>query len=187
MAFGQSDHQNRGSLSLPFVVDAVPSGAQTSVVHALPTTTPVPLRGLSAQAQPLALRAPTPTSTVQPRSFAVVATNGVNLNLRGGPGLDTPIVGSAIPGEAIINGPNAAWVGDITDGDITYLVTDEGFCYLVLLTDVYSRYIVGFDLSPSLCVEGAERALDQAIKAQKEVPEGFIHHSDRILQDLTEA
>jgi transposase InsO family protein len=79
--------------------------------------------------------------------------------------------------DAIINGPNRAWVGDIT-----YLVTDEGFCYLVLLTDVYSRYIVGFDLSTSLCVEGAERALHQAIKAQKEVPEGLIHHSDRGVQ-----
>ena len=79
--------------------------------------------------------------------------------------------------DAIINGPNRAWAGDIT-----YLRTDKGFCYLVLLTDVYSRYIVGFDLSTSLSVEGAERALHQAIKAQKEVPEGLIHHSDRGVQ-----
>lgn len=102
-----------GSLSLPFVVDAVPSGAQPATVQALPTATPVPLRGLSAQAEELALRVPTPTPTVQSRSFAVVATGGVNLNLRGGPGLDAPIVGSAIPGTRLpilATSPDGAWV-----------------------------------------------------------------------------
>jgi hypothetical protein len=90
-----------GSLLLPFVVDAVPGDAQPAAVQALPTPTPVPLRGLSAAAQEMALLAPTPTLTPTslPRSFAVVATNGANLNLRGAPGLDAPIVGSAAPGD----------------------------------------------------------------------------------------
>jgi uncharacterized protein YgiM (DUF1202 family) len=102
-----------GSLSLPFVVDAVPSGAQPATVQSLPTATPVPLRGLSGQAQEMALRAPTPTATAQARSFAVVATGGVNLNLRGGPGLDAPIVGSAAPGTRfpiLATSPDGTWV-----------------------------------------------------------------------------
>jgi putative transposase len=79
--------------------------------------------------------------------------------------------------EAQITGPNQAWVADIT-----YLESDEGYSYLTLLTDVYSRYIVGFDLSTSLTFEGAERALMQALKAQKCIPKGLIHHSDRGVQ-----
>jgi putative transposase len=79
--------------------------------------------------------------------------------------------------EATITGPNQAWAGDIT-----YLATEEGFCYLALLTDVHSRYIVGFDLSTSLSVEGAERALLQAVKSQGRLPRGLIHHSDRGIQ-----
>ena len=66
-----------------------------------------------------------------------------------------------------------AWVGDIT-----YLETEEGFCYLSLLTDAYSRYIVGFDLSPSLVVEGAKRALKMAIDQASFPLSGLIHHTD---------
>ena len=79
--------------------------------------------------------------------------------------------------EAQVTGPNQAWVADIT-----YLEGEEGYTYLTLLTDVYSRYIVGFDLSTSLTFEGAERALMQALKAQKCIPKGLIHHSDRGVQ-----
>jgi putative transposase len=79
--------------------------------------------------------------------------------------------------EAQVTGPNQAWVADIT-----YLEGEEGYTYLTLLTDVYSRYIVGFDLSTSLTVEGAERALMQALRAQKFLPKGLIHHSDRGVQ-----
>lgn len=79
--------------------------------------------------------------------------------------------------EATITGPNQAWASDIT-----YLATEEGFCYLALVTDVYSRYIVGFDLSTSLSVEGAERALRRALKGQHTLPRGLVHHSDRGIQ-----
>lgn len=79
--------------------------------------------------------------------------------------------------KALITGPNQAWAGDIT-----YLETEEGFVYLALLTDVYSRYIVGFDVSRSLAVEGAERALTRAYRAQGWVEPGLIHHSDRGVQ-----
>jgi transposase InsO family protein len=49
-------------------------------------------------------------------------------------------------------------------GDITYITLESGFAYLALLTDAFSRFIVGFDLSLSLAVEGCRRALDYALQ-----------------------
>jgi putative transposase len=67
-----------------------------------------------------------------------------------------------------------AWVGDIT-----YLTTEQGFRYLALLTDAFSRFIVGFDLSASLAAEGCRRALEQAItQTAPDQLKGLIHHSD---------
>ena len=63
-------------------------------------------------------------------------------------------------------------------GDITYLETEEGYCYLSLLTDAYSRYIVGYDLSTTLAVEGVKRTLDMAIDQASLPLTGLIHHSD---------
>lgn len=66
-------------------------------------------------------------------------------------------------------------------GDITYIDTAEGFVYLALLTDVYSRKIIGYDVSESLSVEGSLRALRMVLKGIK-ITEGMIHHSDRGIQ-----
>ncbi len=65
--------------------------------------------------------------------------------------------------------------------DITYLQTLEGFVYLALVTDLFSRKIVGFDVSDSLTVEGALRACKMAIKPVT-TPGTLIHHSDRGVQ-----
>lgn len=75
-----------------------------------------------------------------------------------------------------------AWVGDIT-----YVTTEQGFVYLALLTDAFSRFIVGYDLSSSLAVEGCLRALNQAI-TQTESGRlcGLIHHSDHGIQYTAE-
>jgi transposase InsO family protein len=73
---------------------------------------------------------------------------------------------------------NQVWVADIT-----YILSEKGFFYLALLTDVFSRFIVGFDLSASLVVEGALRALDQAIaRTPADHLSGLIHHSDHGVQ-----
>lgn len=74
--------------------------------------------------------------------------------------------------------PQQVWVADIT-----YLTTQEGYHYLALLTDAYSRFIVGYDLCPSLAHEGALRALDQALEGsdQRQLA-GLIHHSDHGVQ-----
>ena len=71
---------------------------------------------------------------------------------------------------------NQLWVSDIT-----YLKTTNGFCYLALITDAYSRKIVGYDISNSLELEGALRALKKALRR---LPGRVkpIHHSDRGIQ-----
>jgi len=65
--------------------------------------------------------------------------------------------------------------------DITYIRTDEGFMYVSLVMDAYSRAIVGYDCSESLAVEGALGAMRMAIK-QFGGRKNMIHHSDRGLQ-----
>lgn len=66
--------------------------------------------------------------------------------------------------------------------DITYLETEQGFCYLSLLTDAFSRFIVGYDVSASLAVEGALRALEMAVAQATPPLAGLIHHSDHGIQ-----
>ena len=70
-------------------------------------------------------------------------------------------------------GPNQAWVSDIT-----YIRTDEGFLYLSLITDDWSRKIVGYHAGDTLETEGCLRALERAVK---ELVDGLfpLHHSDR--------
>jgi len=65
--------------------------------------------------------------------------------------------------------------------DITYVRTDEGFMYVSLVMDAYSRAIVGYDCSESLAVEGSLRAIRMAIRQLGEC-RNMIHHSDRGLQ-----
>ena len=72
--------------------------------------------------------------------------------------------------------PNQVWVSDIT-----YIRTIKGFCYLALITDMYSRKIVGYDISNSLELKGCERALNKALYQAKDI-KGLIHHSDRGIQ-----
>lgn len=65
--------------------------------------------------------------------------------------------------------------------DITYIGNAGDFMYLFLITDAYSRKIVGWHLSRSLAIPGALEALKMALK-QCPNTEGLIHHSDRGIQ-----
>jgi putative transposase len=65
------------------------------------------------------------------------------------------------------------WVSDITSIQLKHKDA-----FLSLVTDAYSRKIVGFHLSKSLAAEGTMRALEMAIGSRSELP-GLIHHSDR--------
>lgn len=65
--------------------------------------------------------------------------------------------------------------------DITYIPLKERFAYLFLITDAYSRKIVGFHVSDDMKVSSAVIALKKAL-AQKPVDTIVIHHSDRGIQ-----
>ena len=73
--------------------------------------------------------------------------------------------------------PHQCWVSDIT-----YLRTLGGFVYLFLITDLYSRKIVGWNLSNSLSIEGALSALEMALRQRENKTISLIHHSDRGIQ-----
>ena len=75
-----------------------------------------------------------------------------------------------------LQGLDEAWAADLT-----YIRLGEGFCYLAVVLDLYSRRILGWDLSESLEAKGALTALGMAL-ARREPPEGWIHHSDRGVQ-----
>ena len=72
-----------------------------------------------------------------------------------------------------LSGPNQVWVSDIT-----YIRTEEGFLYLSLITDAWSRKIVGYHAGDTLETEGCLNALERAVK---ELVAGMfpMHHSDR--------
>lgn len=73
--------------------------------------------------------------------------------------------------------PEQIWVSDIT-----YVGTRQNPMYLALVTDAYSKKIVGFDVSNSLAVQSAAKALKNAIKSREYNNKPLIHHSDRGLQ-----
>jgi len=75
-----------------------------------------------------------------------------------------------------INRSNQVWAADIT-----YIRTIKGFCYLALITYMYSRKIVGYDLSDSLELNGCVRALKKALYHNKGL-KNLTHQSDREIQ-----
>jgi putative transposase len=76
--------------------------------------------------------------------------------------------------DIVLTAPQQAWVCDIT-----YLCIGLGFGYLSLLTDAYSKLIVGYCLHPLLTVEGSLKALEIALQSEHSRPASLIHHSDR--------
>ena len=76
----------------------------------------------------------------------------------------------------VVDVPNKVFVSDIT-----YIRLPGDFCFLFLVTDVYSRKIVGYYLSMSLAARGAVIAMKKALRGVAET-DGLIHHSDRGFQ-----
>lgn len=72
--------------------------------------------------------------------------------------------------------PNMVWVSDIT-----YIKTIEGWLYLAVVMDLYSRRIVGWSLARDMAVELVKKAIVMAIGRRNPGP-GLIHHSDRGIQ-----
>jgi len=86
---------------------------------------------------------------------------------------DHPKAPNVLGREFTVDAPDTAWVGDIT-----YLWTQEGWLYLAVLLDLFSRRVVGWSVRPHLGQELAIAALDRALY-ERGVPEGLLHHSDR--------
>ncbi len=78
--------------------------------------------------------------------------------------------------EMELSRPNEAYVSDIT-----YVESDEGVHYLSLVTDAYSRKIVGHHLSKNMSAQEVVKALRQAT-VHPRAPRSLVHHSDRGLQ-----
>jgi len=79
--------------------------------------------------------------------------------------------------EMHVNHPNQLWVSDIT-----YVRTTEGIMYLFLITDAYSRMILGYKLTENLKAINAVMALKMALRSQPISRINLVHHSDRGIQ-----
>ena len=78
-----------------------------------------------------------------------------------------------MPSEPTQTGLEHVWVADIT-----YLPTQEGVAYLSLVTDAFSRKIVGYHVHESLHTESVVQALRRAV-SQRQTAQPLVHHSDR--------
>ena len=76
-----------------------------------------------------------------------------------------------------ITKPNEVWVADIT-----YIGNRKNPSYLSLITDAYSKKIVGHHVADNLNTESSLIALKRALKKNKKGAKSLIHHSDRGLQ-----
>jgi putative transposase len=79
--------------------------------------------------------------------------------------------------DILVERPDEVWVSDIT-----YLKTDAGNCYLNLVTDAYSRKIMGYAIADNMEAAQMKQAFQMAIQNRNSDNQPLIHHSDRGLQ-----
>lgn len=85
-----------------------------------------------------------------------------------------------LPGRCLTN-VNQAWAADLT-----YIRIVNGFVYLAVILDLFSRKVIGWAISKHIDAELALSALRQAIETRQPAP-GCVHHSDRGVQYLCHA
>ncbi|MBC7862541.1 MAG: IS3 family transposase [Bacteroidia bacterium] len=66
--------------------------------------------------------------------------------------------------------------------DITYIALEQGYAYLALVTDLYSKKIMGYSMHHNMKVPMVKEALDMALKNRQYNHKSIIHHSDRGIQ-----
>ena len=86
------------------------------------------------------------------------------------------VAGNALDRQFAVSAPNRVWAGDIT-----YVWTDEGWLYLAVVLDLYSRAAIGWAMGPRLTADLAADALTMALRRRKP-QSGLLHHSDRGVQ-----
>src|SRR4029077_15135477 len=91
-----------------------------------------------------------------------------------------PVADNLLPREFDAQGPNERWVTDIT-----YIWTREGWLYLAVVEDLYSRMVVGWAMSDTMTSRLVVDALEMAV-ARRLPDEGLLAHSDRGSQYASE-
>jgi putative transposase len=76
-----------------------------------------------------------------------------------------------------VNAPEQVWVSDIT-----YVKSDEGNCYLNMVTDIFSRKIVGYAIAANMDTGSMIKAYEMALKNRQAKHRQLTHHTDRGLQ-----
>ena len=76
-----------------------------------------------------------------------------------------------------ISRPEQVWVSDIT-----YIGKRDNPCYLSLITDAYSKRIMGFNVADNMNAQSTLTALKNALKQRSDKGKVLIHHSDRGIQ-----
>ena len=87
-----------------------------------------------------------------------------------------PIAGNRLEQNFAAAAPNEKWACDIT-----YIPTADGWCYLAVVIDLFSRKVVGWNLQQHLRAQLVEEALQCALFSRRP-GDGLLHHSDRGVQ-----
>ena len=87
---------------------------------------------------------------------------------------DEPIAPNVLARNFTPVASNRVWAGDVT-----YIETAEGFAYLAVILDLYSRRIVGWAMSDTNDTALALAALRRAVRGRRAVGRGLVHHTDR--------
>jgi len=85
----------------------------------------------------------------------------------------SPVATNTLNRQFQVERPNRVWAGDLT-----YVWPTEGWLYLAVMLDLYSRTVIGWAMGHRLTVELAEGALTMAL-ANRKPSAGLLHHSDR--------
>jgi transposase InsO family protein len=94
---------------------------------------------------------------------------------------DHPVAGNVLQRKFKVSKPNQAWAADIT-----YIRTWEGWLYLAVVIDLFSRRVVGWALADHLRTDLVMEALRMAL-GLRQPEEGLLHHSDRGCQYASQA
>lgn len=86
---------------------------------------------------------------------------------------DHPVAGNVLARRFDVNGPNQVFASDIT-----YVWTMQGWLYLSVVLDLYSRRVVGFSMGKRINAQLTIEALRMALKSRR-LASGVVHHSDR--------
>jgi transposase InsO family protein len=105
------------------------------------------------------------------RTARVGAAMGVHESTDSQHGL--PVAANVLDRQFTVATPNRAWVSDIT-----YLWTQAGWLYLVVILDLFSRRVVGWAMHDRITRQLGVDALTMALGHRKPSP-GLVHHSDR--------